>query len=196
MKTDIITVSSTGRQIEMALNQADKVAAYKGLSPKSALHLRLLTEEMMGMMRAITGEKEGQFWIEDEDNTYRLHLLVNSRMSLNKRDQLLAASTSGENEAAKGLMGRLRDFFDQGADEPAMPLFHEQMMADMTSSTLNYEWSMMTYQNELRRRTDTDERAREMWDELEKSVVTHVADDIKVFIRGQRAEMIVIKKLQ
>ncbi|MGN1368098.1 MAG: hypothetical protein ACI4WX_04460 [Aristaeellaceae bacterium] len=196
MKTDMITVSSTGRQIEAALNQAEKVAAYKGLSPKSALHLRLLTEEMMGMMRAITGEKEGQFWIEDEDNTYQLHLLVNSRISLDKRDQLLAASTSGKNEAARGLMGRLLDFFDQGADGPSMPLFHENMMGDMTSSTLNYEWSMTTYQNELRRRTDTDERAREMWDELEKSVVTHVADDIKVFIRGQRAEMIVIKKLQ
>ena len=41
--------------------QAEKVAAYKGLSPKGALHLRLLTEEMMGMMRSITGEKEGKF---------------------------------------------------------------------------------------------------------------------------------------
>ena len=195
MKTDVITVSSTGCQIEAALEQVEKVAAYKGLAPKSALHLRLLTEEMMGMMRAITGEQEGKFWIEDEDNTYQLHLLVNSRMNMNKRDQLLAASSSGKNEAARGLMGRLRDFFDQSADVPLMPMVHDSMMNYTSGTALSLEWSMLAYQNELRQRTDKDENARAMWDELEKSVVTHVADDIKVSIRGQQAEMIVIKKL-
>ena len=106
MKTDVIVVSSAGSRIETALKQAEKVAAYKGLTGKDALHLRLLAEEMMGMMRSITGEKEGLFWIEDEDNVYQLHLQVNTRMSLSKRDDLLAASTSGKNEAARGLMGR------------------------------------------------------------------------------------------
>ncbi|MGN0779169.1 MAG: hypothetical protein ACI4MJ_08490 [Aristaeellaceae bacterium] len=196
MKTDVITVTSSGRQIETALHQVEKVAAYKGLSPKGALHLRLLAEEMMGMMRAITGEKEGQFWIEDEDGVYQLHLLVNSRMYMEKRDQLLAVSSSGKNEAAKGLMGRLLEFFDQGADAPSMPMFHASMMGDVTGATLDWEWSMMSYQNELNQWRDKDDNARAMWDELEKSVVTHVADDIKVSIRGQRAEMIVIKKLQ
>ena len=47
MKSDVIAVSSRGNQIETALNQVDKVAAYKGLTGKNALHLRLLTEEMM-----------------------------------------------------------------------------------------------------------------------------------------------------
>ena len=73
MKTDIITVSSSGSQMEKALEQAEKVAAYKGLPAQSALRLRLLTEEMMGMMRSITGEQEGQFWIEDENGVYQLH---------------------------------------------------------------------------------------------------------------------------
>ena len=42
---------------------------------------------------------------------------------------------------------------------------------------------------------EQDQRAREAWDELEKSVVTHVADEIKVFIRGGQTEMTIIKKL-
>ena len=41
--------------------QAEKLAAYKELDGKPALHLRLLTEEMMGMMRSIAGEAEGEF---------------------------------------------------------------------------------------------------------------------------------------
>ena len=195
MKTDVITVSSAGGQIENALKQAEKVAAYKGLSGKNALHLRLLTEEMMGMMRSITGETKGQFWIEDEENVYRLHLLVNTSMSLEKRDQLLAASTTGKNEAARGLMGRLRDFFDQGADVSALPLYHIEAMGENTNTPLDWEWSMIEYENMLRVRADKDEKAREMWDELEKSVVTHVADDVKVAIRGRQAEMTIIKKM-
>lgn len=195
MKTDVIVVSSAGSRIETALKQAEKVAAYKGLTGKDALHLRLLAEEMMGMMRSITGEKEGLFWIEDEDNVYQLHLQVNTRMSLSKRDDLLAASTSGKNEAARGLMGRLRDFFDQGADVPGLPLYNGEMLRETTGAVLDFEWSMTAYQDELRRQSLRDERAREMWDELEKSVVTHVADDIKVAIRGQKAEMIIIKKM-
>ena len=67
MKTDKITVSSQGARMNAALEQAEKVAAYKGLSMKDGLHLRLLTEEMMGLMRSITGEREGIFWIEDHE---------------------------------------------------------------------------------------------------------------------------------
>ena len=59
MKTDVIAVSSSGNQIGKALEQVEKMAAFKGLSRKDTLHLRLLTEEMMGMMRSITGEKDG-----------------------------------------------------------------------------------------------------------------------------------------
>ena len=92
MKTDVIVVSSKGKQIETALEQVEKVAAYKGLSLKSTLHLRLLTEEMMQMIRSITGEPEGEFWIEDRDGEYSLHLKVATRLSIEKREQLLSVS--------------------------------------------------------------------------------------------------------
>ena len=37
--------------------------------------------------------------------------------------------------------------------------------------------------------------AAEAWDELEKSVVAHVADDVKVSIHGRTVEMVIIKAL-
>ena len=52
MKTDVIVVSSRGNRMEEALRQVDKVAAYKELSARETLQLRLLTEETMGLMRA------------------------------------------------------------------------------------------------------------------------------------------------
>lgn len=199
MKTDIITVSAKGKRMETALEQVEKVAAYKGLSPKAALHLRLLIEEMMSMMRSITGEPEGQFWIEDSEGEYQLHLRVATRLSIEKREQLLSVSASGKNESARGLMGRIREFFDWGCDEDydgfTSPLMLPDAFEQSSSPMLDWEWSMRRYENMLSGRIAQDASAREAWDELEKSVVKHVADDIKVSIRGGSVEMIILKKL-
>ena len=185
--------------MESALAQVDKLAAYKGLSSKDALHLRLLTEEMMGMMRSITGETNGEFWIEDEDGVYQLHLRVATRLSADEREQLLAASSTGKNESAKGLMGRLRDFFDWSSDEDLDAVSNPLLLPDMfdsTSPTLDWEWSMIRYENALSARVEQNEAgAKEAWDELEKSVVKHVADDVKVSIRSGIVEMTIYKKL-
>ena len=200
MKTDVITVSSRGRQMEKALEQADKVAAYKGLSAKDALHLRLLTEEMMGMMRSITGEKEGTFWIEDQDGEYQLHLKVRAMLTSEEREQLLAVSSSGKNESAKGLMGRLRDFFDWGSDADlsaySSPLLLPDAFEQSSSPMLDWEWSMSRYERALSTQMEQgNQTVKEAWDELEKSVVSHVADDVKVSIRSGTVEMIILKKL-
>ena len=199
MRTDVIVVSSRGDRMESALSQADKVAAYKGMTGRNVLHLRLLAEEMLGMMRSITGKTEGKFWIEDdEQGTYTLHLLVETRLTSIKREQLLSAATSGKNESARGFMGRLRDFFERSTDEDIAPYtaMMPGMMEHNTASTLDWEWTMTRYQEELAPYVEKkDERALQAWDELEKSVVSHVADDVKVAIRSGTVEMIILKKL-
>ena len=200
MKSDVIAVSSKGSQIETALNQVEKISAYKGLSAKNTLHLRLLTEEMMGLMRSVTGEAEGKFWIEDQNGVYQLHLQVTTSMTSGKREQLLSTATSGRNESAKGLMGRLRDFFDRGADEDiaayTSPLFISSAFEHSSTPALDWEWSMMEYEDTLSARVRAnDAAAKEAWDELEKSVVARVADDVKVSIKGRLVEMTIIKKM-
>jgi len=199
MKTDEILIDSRGRRMETALGQAEKVAEYKGLGAKETLQLRLLTEEMLGLMRALTGESEGIFWIEDEEGEYRLHLRVRTRLNSEERAKLLAVSSSGKNESAKGLMGRLRDFFDWGSDADIAnysgPLLMPEMYENSSSPSLDWEWSMVRYEEALNSRmADADEAAKEAWDELEKSVVTHVADDIRVGIRNGNVEMVILKK--
>ena len=102
MKTDVILISSEGKNMESALAQADKIARYKDLPPKHTLYLRLLTEETMAMVRAIVGNVSGEFWIEDDQDVYTLHLRVSTLMDEKKKEQLLSASTSGANEADRG----------------------------------------------------------------------------------------------
>ncbi|MBR2824039.1 MAG: hypothetical protein IKE24_10180 [Clostridia bacterium] len=199
MKTDIVKVSSWEDQIGSVLVQVEKVAAYKELTPKQTLHLRLLAEEMMGMMRSITGHMYGDFWIEDENQVYELHLQVRTVMDSEKREQLLSASSSGKNESAKGLMGRLRDFFDRGGDADvtsyASPLMLSGMYEDTTTPTLNWDWSLDRYVEAYRNEHNITREQKEAWDELEKSVVARVADDVSVSIRGGTVEMVLVKKM-
>lgn len=189
MKSDIIIISNDGKGMEEALAQAEKTAQYKALPPKAALHLRLLTEEMLGMMRSITGEKEGRFWIEDQENVFQLHLQVKTQMDFDKEEKLLAASTSGKNEAAQGLMGRIRAFFDPmdwaSAPVPVHP----------DSSNTMLTWSMNSYRKQVKEDLEQEqEGAAEAWDELEKSVVSNLADEVKVSIKGWDVEMIIYKR--
>ena len=192
MKSDVIAVSSREDRTEQALDLAERVAAYHRLSHKGTLHLRLLTEEMMGLMRAVTGSLEGSFWIENSGKSYELHLRGNAVMDGKKREQLLSASTSGKNEAHRGLMGKLRAFFEPSDNAPVF--YGAGMEGGEFSGAI---WSLCAYQNQVR--SDMDQNApgaEDAWDELEKSVVAHLADDVKVSIFGGDVEMTIIKALQ
>ena len=189
-KTDVIVISNDGGRMDEALLQADKAAQYRELEHRDALHLRLLTEETLGMMRAITGQAEGSFWIESDGNDFRICLKVVTYVDFDKREKLLAASTSGKNEAARGIMGRIRAFFDPLDSMPVpMDLSAEGMSSDLS-------WSMNAYRADLQAGVEANrEGAARDWDELEKSVVTHIADEVKVSIRGREVKMTIYKKM-
>ena len=191
MISDVIQVSSKEDRTDLVLDQAARIALVQKLSHKSALHLRLLSEEMMCMMRAIAGDVDGEFWIENHGPSYELHLRCNTFMNDRKRQMLLSASSSGKNEAERGFMGKLRAFFEPTQDLPLLSTFD----ADGTYSDV--VWTMRSYQLMLRQRVEQNrEGAEEAWDELEKSVVSHLADDVRVSIRGNEVEMTVFRQLE
>lgn len=60
----------------------------------------------------------------------------------------------------------------------------------------SYEWSMEDYRKQLEQyRAQNQKDAEEAWDELEKSVVAHVADDVKVSIQRRTVEMTIFKRM-
>ena len=193
MKSDVISVSSMKDQTDAVMEQAEKVAVYQGLSTKNALHLRLLAEEMMSMMRAITGDVRGQFWIENEKDQFQLRLNVRTQVDFRQREKLLSASSSGKNEATRGFMGKIRSFFEPS---PGVPMFSSSVVGGAPQMFELYTWSMEDYRDQLRQHRELDQRdSQEAWDELERSVVAKLADDVKVSIRGRNVEMIIIKNM-
>ena len=58
----------------------------------------------------------------------------------------------------------------------------------------NVVWSLESYRQGLDDVKKTNQDAGEVWDELEKSILANLADDVKVAIRGNEAEITVEKK--
>ena len=52
---------------------------------------------------------------------------------------------------------------------------------------------MALYKEDIKNHADESAEASAAWDELEKSIVANIADDIKVKIIGKKVEMIVSK---
>ena len=103
MKSDVICVNTKGENLEEALDQTEAAARFRGLSKRDTLHLRLLAEEMLGVIRALTGERNAEYWIESTKNAFELHLTTEVLVNTLLRKELLKTSTSGKNAAAKGV---------------------------------------------------------------------------------------------
>lgn len=200
MRSDTIHLTNEGCGFDEALSQTERVAAFKGLPEKSALRLRLLTEEMLGIMRTLTGEKEADFWIDDSDGVFSLHLSAEADMDSEMRRKLISVSASGKNAAARGVTGKLRDLFERLL-APGDVALGQTLAAGLCCESLDTEygtmclspcdyWSLQKYSSGMR----GDEESHENWDELEKSVVARLADDVRIGIVGHNVEMTVTKK--
>jgi hypothetical protein len=193
MRSDIIHVSSTGKGFKEALAQAEAVAAYKSLDRKEGIQLRLLTEEMMGVMQAITGDRKADFWIEDTDGDFELHLKTVTNVNSEMREQLLATSSTGKNMAAKGFMGKIRELFEKALEPVSaagVSYYTEGWMYGDPDGFMPDMWSFSRYIDTV----DEAQVPKEEWDELERSIVKNIADDVQISISDNTVEMIIKKK--
>lgn len=204
METNKIAVNNRGIGMASAYAELEKFAQYQGLSYKDSLRLRLLAEEMFGMVQGIVGDFGAYFWLEGERKNTSLHLEAYVEMDMDKREELLSVSTSGKNMAARGVMGKLRDLMESyllnyediskyAADSGVnlFPYDDSGMMYTGMDWTSHY-WSLDRYRSEVEEHR-SEASAAQAWDELEKSIVGKLADDVLVGIRSDKVELIIKK---
>ena len=109
MKSNICKLNKDLSCLEAVLAEVEKVTTYNGLEDKKALRLRLLAEELCGMLPGLIENFNGEFWAENDGDDYELHVeLKADDMNIDLRDELISVSKSGQNAAAKGVMGKIR----------------------------------------------------------------------------------------
>ncbi len=198
MTTDKIAVYSDGGGAEKAMKEAERVAAFHGMNEEDAMFLRLLAEEMMGLVRAITGSFEGDFWIESDDTDYRLCLRADTCMDKEKKKEMIALSSRRKNESTVGIMEMIRHMMEghmirqeDEKDDPMDPFYLGTVgmrEADALSG-IDMEWSLLQYRCKVEESRTRNEEMEEAWDQLEKSIVANVADDVRVGVRGDIVEL-------
>ena len=174
MKTDVITVNSMGHGFEMAAQETRKAAAYRDLAPKDSMCLQLCTEEMLSLVRSITGGLQAFFWVESEANNFELHLSAKTDMNKEKRALLISSSTSRKNEAAVSFLGKIRNAFEtlMLADENHGDHLSVDILADIANHPIESEAE---------------------WDGYESSILKKVSDQVKVSIQGDQVNLTVCK---
>ena len=187
MKSDVIRITSDGAGIAEALKQTEAVAVFKSLSKNDSIHLLLIAEEMTGMFKQLTGELTGEFWIEAEGSDFHFHLRTSTEMNSEKREKLLAATTSGKN-TTKGFMSKVKSAFEAALCSMERG-YSDSVDLGIVETGLNTGfsvWTLSQYKTNV---------AKEESDELESSVVANLADEIKVSINGSNVEMIIEKSV-
>lgn len=59
-------MTTSGEGMEAALKETERTAEQAGLNHAETLELRLISEEMMTMLRSVTHELSARFWIDWE----------------------------------------------------------------------------------------------------------------------------------
>ena len=201
--TDKVKITNSGSGMSEALNITERAAGLLNLSTKDALRSRLLAEETLSMVRAVTGTFSADFWIEIEDRTFSIHLMAKSELDYQKRKELLSVSTTGKNTARLGIMEKVRGIIEAGIygfeesfrlqAEYGTGMFGYGVLGipDDGMSEALYSWSMQKYRADVEAK---GEEEADSVDELEKSIIANIADDVKVGISKDSLELVVVKK--
>jgi hypothetical protein len=178
--------------------EAESAGEYLGLDDRSVLRLRLLAEELICMLPQLLYYGPGKFWIEADEKQIELHLKVMAdKIHDYDVDRILSVSSDGRNAAAKGIIGKIAVAVER-------MLGNNENIADYDSygvwsrglagSDRSAFWSLEAYKDAFKDK-QTQQEYSDDWDELEKSIIANVADDVRVGVLGGKIDIIVIKTL-
>ena len=197
MKSNVCKIEDGTKDLAAILAESERVAAYNGLTHKQALQLRLLCEEVDGMLPNIIDAFEGDLWIEYENGVCKVNVSIQiPALSAGKKEELVGVAKNKKNAAAVGIVGKIRNAIENVflSDTLADAFSASSMTYNMTMGCVDYMdysyfWSLEQYKSSVNKEEQT-----EAWDELEKSVIASVADDVIVGVKGNRADIVIVKK--
>lgn len=196
MKSNVCKIDNGTKDLAAILNESERVAEYNNLTHKQAMQLRLICEEIDGMLPNIIDEFSGELWIEFEKNVCKVNISLNfDEFTAEKKKELVSVAKNKKNAAATGIVGKIRsaieNVFLDSSNYTGFDLASESYHFSSeyyNFSDRSYLWSLDQY-----RTTVKMEKRAEDWDELEKSVLASVADDVIVGVKGKQADIVIIK---
>ena len=202
--SDKFMVNSDAGRMAAARYATENFAWQTKLSKRDTLRLDLLVEETLGMAKAMLEEFYGQIWFVADGKACEIHLEATADMNADKKEELLSVSSTGKNTATKGFMSRLGEIMSgmlhgvgntmdaYGKETMKYGIVHTPSVLSANTDMMTI-WTLQTYRSDLNQARD-DEGVAEACDELEKSIVAKLADDVLVGVKGDRIDLVIKKQ--
>ena len=154
MKSNVCKIENGTKDLEAILKESEKVAVYNELTHKQTLQLRLICEEIDGMLPNIIDEFEGDFWIECEDDTCKVNVSIKiPEFNVLKKEELVGIAKSKRNAAAVGIVGKIRNVIENFLlDDDAMSAINISSSMYHFSSGLSGKITLTPINHPRRRR--------------------------------------------
>lgn len=199
MKSNVCRIDNGSKDLEAILKESEKVAVYNEFTKKQTLQLRLLCEEIDGMLPNIVDEFEGDLWIEVEDGVCKVHISIAlAEITSSRKKELIDVAKNKKNAAVGGIGGRIRaaveDYFLKDEKVPVYDMsssFYGMATSGCIGVDYSYLWTLNQYKTSVK-----DNAQAEDWDELEKSIIASIADDVIVSVKGKKVEIVIIKEFK
>lgn len=173
------------------MNVADDFAAKSGVKGKDGMHLCLAAEEMIEMFRLIADRRPNEMLLEKEEGRVSLRLVT--RMPEQQ-------PPSGEAcRDTEGVAGKLRMLYastyadlerdDTAAKEIGLRKAEREDLEEMgiRRETGAYVWTLESYNLAAYDKIMEDDE--EEWQEISRSILANLAEDIRVFIFPEETQL-------
>ena len=196
MQSNTFRISKDRDSLYEILKEVEKCASYTGMEKKEYFQLRLLAEELVNILPDLMEYYEGEFWITNRGKRYALNVSVEIPFSSQEtREHLMALSKSGKNALAVGIAGKIRCAVDAMIAD-VLSVDHEMAQFGGYSfcaeppmpSCYTKAWSLNEYTEYMYQIAEKENN-----DELEKSIIAKLSDDVIVGLKGKHVEIVIRK---
>ena len=199
MRTEKLWINGDIRRNSEADDVLLDFAKKNGIAGSNFQHLRLLTEETLGMANQLLKNFDGEIWLESTASGYEIILEADVRESgtekpvpadapegfMAKIAEMMNCSYMFENveEMPEDLAGMLPDYMSYG------------MRNGENAAAWAGRWSLSAYRYSLQERRTANPEADPVLEEMEKSIVAQLADEVTIGIHGHRIRLVISKNV-
>ena len=110
MRSNICKIEKGTKDLAAILKESERVAEYNGFTHKQTLQLRLLCEEIDGMLPNIIDDFDGEMWIDFDDAVCKITVSIRiPEFNIDKKEELIGIAKNKKNAAAVGVVGKIRN---------------------------------------------------------------------------------------
>lgn len=200
MKTSKLWINSTVRRNDEVNDILRDFAAEAGIAGRDYQHMCLLTEETLGMAHDSLKNFDGEIWLEKTAGGYEIILEADVRES-EEAGSALPASVPGFMAKIAGMLNC--SYMFENTEE--MP----ENLAALLPDYMSYgapvrgdapvwagQWSLSAYRQNLQERRKKDPASEAGLEELEKSIVASLADEVNIGIHGQKIRLVISRAVR